>query len=177
MNDAPQRTTHWLIWILLAGLLAATAWWLWPKQPTRSNASKPSSTEASQPAELPDLPSSSQGPEEAVTTAAPVPLDQLDQLIEQQGHISITGRPIDEASLRANQQFLLDELKGQKRPINPSTMSPLMALEYEQFGRYLERGEFSLADQLLTDMQESWPDYDYEDMIYQLALAEVNAGQ
>lgn len=166
--------------ILLVGLLLVTAWWFWPKQPTQAqqglaNDQESTTIDATSP-QAPSAVNSTQVQTDENNASAPLSLDQVTQVIEQQGHISITGRPIDEASLRANQQRLLDELKGQKRPINPSTMSPLMALEYEQFGRYLERGDFMRADQLLTDMQESWPDYDYEDMIYQLAMAEVQAG-
>ncbi|WP_223788984.1 hypothetical protein [Marinicella meishanensis] len=176
MKDAPKKTNQWLIWLPLLSLFAATAWWLWPKPSITTPSDTHKAEQRVEPTVTPtDQAHTLDAP--AATTAPPVPLDQLEQVIEQQGHISITGRPIDEASLRANQQRLLDELKGQKRPINPSTMSPLMALEYEQFGRYLERGDFALADQLLTDMQENWPEYDYEEMIYQLALAEVNADQ
>jgi len=179
MNDAPPKSKQWLLWLLTSTVLAVMAIWLWSKSnkpPTAIQTEMPTTglTKPSNEQAVADsfIDNSDEGAEEA-----PVALDELDQLLEQQTHISITGRPIDEASLRANQRQLLEDLKGQKRPINPSTMGPLMALEHAQFGRYLERGEFMLADQLLTEMQASWPDYDYEDMIYQLALAEVNADQ
>ncbi len=101
----------------------------------------------------------------------------LQAIIEEQGRLSITGKPIDRESLNSNKAKLMDELKAKKRTINHSTMSPLMALEYEQFGRYLDRGQFDMADQLLTDMQESWPEFDFEEMIYRLALAETETNQ
>jgi len=104
---------------------------------------------------------------------APAPMADLQDMIEQQGQRSITGKPIDQESLQANKELLMNEFKVKKRTIKPSTMDPLMALEYEQFGRYLERGEIEAADQLLTEMQENWSDFDFEDMIYRLAEAEV----
>jgi hypothetical protein len=104
---------------------------------------------------------------------AAAPMPALEEVIGDGVQRSITGKPIDFDSLQANQKILKDELKAKKRTIKPSTMDPLMALEYEQFGRYLERGEFDAADQLLTEMQENWPDFDFEDMIYRLAAAEA----
>ncbi|MCX7555010.1 hypothetical protein OS175_14130 [Marinicella sp. S1101] len=101
-------------------------------------------------------------------------IDQFEQVMEVESQRSITGRMIDHESVEANKALLKDELKAKKRTIKPSNMDPLMALEYAQFGRYLEQGQFDLADQLLTEMQENWPDFDYEDMIYRLAIAEAN---
>ncbi len=100
--------------------------------------------------------------------------NDLSAIIEQEVQHSITGRPIDHESLQANKELLLGELKAKKRTIKPSTMDPLMALEYEQFGRYLEQGKIEAADQLLTEMQDNWPEFDFEDMIYRLATAEIN---
>lgn len=105
---------------------------------------------------------------------APAPMANLQEMIEQQGQQSITGRPIDQDSLQANKELLMDEFKSKKRTIKPSSMEPLMLLEYEQFARYLEQGEIEAADQLLTQMQENWPDYDFEDMIYRLVEAELD---
>ncbi len=102
-----------------------------------------------------------------------VSVNDLQAIIEQQGQRSITGKPIDRESLQANKELLLGELKAKKRTIKPSNMDPLMTLEYEQFGRYLEQGKIEAADQLLTEMQENWPEFDYEDMIYRLATAEI----
>jgi len=106
---------------------------------------------------------------------SPAPVLDLEDKIETQALRSISGKPIDQESLQANMQILKDEFKAKKRTIKPSTMDPLMALEYEQFGRYLELGDIEKADQLLTEMQESWPDFDFEDMIYRLAEAEIGA--
>ena len=105
--------------------------------------------------------------------AAPAPMADLQEIIEQQGQRAITGNPINQESLQANKALLMNEFKAKKRSIKPSTMDPLMALEYEQFGRYLQQGEIEAADQLLTEMQERWPEFDYEDMIYRLAAAEA----
>lgn len=103
----------------------------------------------------------------------PAPMIDLPNIIEQEGSYPISKQTIDRKSLQANKELLMNEFKAKKRSIRPSTMDPLMALEYEQFGRYLERGEIEAADQLLTDMQENWPEFDFEDMIYRLAEAEI----
>ncbi len=119
-----------------------------------------------------------QAPEPAPAMSAPAPVNsmaEIQQVIEEE-NLAITGQPLSQESLERNRKQLIEELKGKKRRITPGTMSPLMALEYEQFNRYLERGDIELADQLLTEMQANFPDYDYEDMIYQLAEAELNAG-
>ncbi len=104
---------------------------------------------------------------------AAAPMLDSQEKIEAQSQRSISGKPIDKASLQANKAVLMDELKAKKRTIKPSTMDPLMALEYEQFGRYLEQGQIESADNLLTEMQENWPDFDFEEMIYRLAEAEI----
>lgn len=111
----------------------------------------------------------------ARTEPAPAPMLDLEDKLEQQTQRSISGKPINQESLNANKKLLKDEFKAKKRTIKPSNMDPLMALEYEQFGRYLEQGEIEKADQLLTDMQENWPDFDFEDMIYRLAEAELGS--
>ena len=89
--------------------------------------------------------------------------------------ISITGNRISRAAVEAKKEQLKAELQAPKKTIKASTMDPLMALEYAQFNRYLEQQQFDQADQLLTDLQERYPDFDYEDMIYQLAIAEAKA--
>jgi len=104
---------------------------------------------------------------------APLPMLDLDDKVEEQTQRSISGRAINHKSLQANKELLMSEFKIKKRTIKPSTMEPLMALEYEQFGRYLEQGKIEAADQLLTEMQERWPEFDFEDMIYRLAAAEA----
>ena len=106
---------------------------------------------------------------------AAAPMVDYQDLIERQGQRSITGKPIDQQSLQANKELLMDEFKAKKRTIKPSTMDPLMLLEYEQFGRYLDEGNIEAADQLLSEMQENWPDFDFEDMIYRLVEAEIQA--
>jgi hypothetical protein len=112
----------------------------------------------------------------APESPAAAPMVDYQDLIEQQGQRSITGKPIDQQSLQANKELLMDEFKAKKRTIKPSTMDPLMLLEYEQFGRYLDEGNIEAADQLLTEMQENWPDFDFEDMIYRLAEVEASSG-
>ncbi len=102
-------------------------------------------------------------------------IEIFDESIETESQRSITGKVIDQESLETNKVLLKNELKAKKRTIKPSNMNPLMALEYEQFGRYLEQGQFDLADQLLTEMQDNWPDFDFEDMIYRLAEAETKS--
>lgn len=102
-------------------------------------------------------------------------LDVFEESVEAESKRSITGKEINYESLEANKTLLKNEFKAKKRTIKPSNMDPLMALEYAQFGRYLEEGQFDLADELLTEMQENWPDFDFEDMIYRLAEAEANS--
>ena len=166
----------WLVLLLLLVLLAFFGYWNWIKSPsTTAETTAQDEPVVSQPIESEEFDTAS---EDRQTIFEPeVPMTNLQDVIEEQGHISITGQPIDTESLAAKKAQIISDAVGQKKPINPGTMDPLMLLEYAQFGRYLDLGQFDLADELLTEMQENWPEYDFEDMIFQLALAESQSDQ
>ena len=112
--------------------------------------------------------------EEQLQAAPEPPSATAEELQDSDTLISITGNRISRAAVEAKKEQLKAELSAPKKTIKASTMDPLMALEYAQFNRYLEQQQFDQADQLLTDMQERYPEYDYEDMIYRLAIAEAS---
>ncbi len=181
-DNKKNSPTQKILWVGLVGLILAISLFLFipTKQNNPSEQTKQTGQEINQPLEQTTLQSDKNETNTDSTDAQPkqgASMAEIQDIIEEQGRLSITGKPIDRAALKANKAKMMDELMIKKRTINASTMSPLMALEYEQFGRYLDRGQYDLADQLLTDMQESWPEYDYEDMIYRLALAETGTNQ
>jgi hypothetical protein len=109
--------------------------------------------------------------------AAPAIVDMVAQ--EQDGATeaeksSENGNLINQSSLEANRQLLKNELKAKKRTIKPSNLDPMMALELQQFEQYLSENRLVDAEQLLNEMQQNYPDFDYTDLIVLLADAKDN---
>ncbi|TDR16284.1 hypothetical protein [Marinicella litoralis] len=98
----------------------------------------------------------------------PAPVAALPQANQEQNSQSITGKPIDQQSLKANKALLMNEFKSNKKTIKQSHMDPMMALELQQFNQYLEQGQLEKAERLLNEMIQFYPDFDFQDLWSQL---------
>lgn len=93
------------------------------------------------------------------------------------GKITVTGSRIrredpeslETESVKANREILLNELKTKKKSLKQSNLDPILAMELQRFDMYLEEGKIDQAAQLLQEMQEREPDFDYSELEQRLA--------
>lgn len=117
---------------------------------------------------------------EPAAPAVDMGADTIDlQDTEDQGKITVTGSRIkredlETESVKANRQVLMNEFKAKKKTLKQSNLDPILALELQQFEQYLELGEFEQATQLLQEMQEREPDFDYSELEQRLVDAREN---
>ncbi len=122
-------------------------------------------------------------PAESNQPAAPaadmaVEADDL-QNMEEQGKIAVTGSrfkredpaSLETESVKANRELLMNELKVKKKTLKQSNLDPILAMELQRFEMYLEKGKINEATQLLQEMQEREPDFDYSELEQRLADA------
>ncbi len=104
-----------------------------------------------------------------IPSSAPSPMADSQQASEEQAETSITGKPIDQQSVQANKTLLLNEFKAKKRSLKPNNLDPIMALEIQQFNQLIEQGDVDSAEQLLNSIMLDHPDFDYQDLLSELA--------
>jgi hypothetical protein len=80
----------------------------------------------------------------------------------------------ESASVESNREMLMNEFKAKKKTLKQSNLDPLLALELQQFEQYLEDGEVAQATQLLQEMMQREPDFDYQQLEQRLADAQAN---
>lgn len=78
---------------------------------------------------------------------------------------------VETESVKANRAMLMNEFKAKKKTLKQSNLDPILALELQQFEQYLEQGELEQATQLLQEMQEREPDFDFSELAQRLSDA------
>lgn len=73
------------------------------------------------------------------------------------------------SSLESNRNLLKEELRAQKRSLKPANLTPILALEIQQFEQFIEEGLWDQAQTLLEQMKVNYPDYSFQSLDEALA--------
>ncbi|MCB1583747.1 MAG: hypothetical protein KDI92_11830 [Xanthomonadales bacterium] len=121
---------------------------------------------------------------EPAVTAADIAIESDDsheylQEDFQDKKVVVTGSRIKRESLetdsvKANRELLMNEFKVKKKTLKQSNLDPILALELQRFDQYLEQEKIEQATQLLQEMMEREPDFDYSELEQRLADAREN---
>lgn len=148
-----------------------------PQPNNQSTAAKPApmAADATPPAAEPEPPVKAA---EVPVTTMPEASTMADEQAPQANRIQVTGSRLRTDPALAQKQLLIEQLTGGKRTFNPEKLNPDLALLYKQFEQHLKSGQLELAEEILDEMYDAYPEYDFEPLWLKLeALLESKDNQ